>query len=164
METSSFPLAEIADAQNESNIFAFDRGCIGRHLTRLQRIYATKCAQLEAFYFFFDEGQPDIVLRSGTGKELALRLPAGSQVGDIYSNLRDALDSELRELERQIVLAHQEVERDAYETQLCGHTSNGKPDYVPAILALCVPVAPNATHSTSETADVLVNLFHSTAA
>ena len=138
MQAQTPSLAEIAAAQAAHAVFAYDRGNEQRRLARLQRIYAAKLAQLENFYTFFDEGQPDVVLRGATG-ELALRLPACNQMSEIYSGLRDALDNELRDLERQIVAAHIDIERDRRETEQYGYT---EPSYAPAIRALCVPTGP----------------------
>lgn len=139
--TTILSLAEVAAAQQKRKLFAFDRGQYGRDLARLQRIYASKLAQLEAFHFFFDEGQPDIILRSADQK-LALRLPgACDQVSEIYSGLRDALSEELRGLEEQIVRAHQQVAQEQYEDQHFKRPDE-EPDYLAAIRALCEPAAP----------------------
>lgn len=136
MEAQSPTLAEIAAVQGANPIFAYDRGLKHRTLVRLQSIYVAKLAQYEAFVTFFDEGQPNIVLRSAS-QELALRLPAcQQQMSEIYCGLRDALADELRKPEGKIVGAHIDIERDRRETEQYGYT---KPAYYAAIRALCVP-------------------------
>lgn len=126
-------LAAIAAAQAKQPIFAFDRNANTRCLARLQTIYAQKRAQLEAFYQLFDAGTPDFVLRNEHGHEIVLRLPLQAR-NDAYSTLRDGLDEGLRQLEAEIVQAHLRLEEEARYTPAA-------PDYVPAILGLCCPMA-----------------------
>ncbi|MCI1187869.1 hypothetical protein MON38_10595 [Hymenobacter sp. DH14] len=135
MDAKTPTLADIAAAQAANPLFAYDRGHEQRTLVRLQRIYAAKLAQMEAFLSFFDEGQPDIVLRSAS-QELALRLPACPQISEIYSGLRDALADELRNLEKEIVAAHLDIERDQRKTEKYKYS---EPAHLAIIRALCAP-------------------------
>lgn len=128
-----YTLAEIADAQATTSIFAFDCNFSQRLIARLQAVYAAKAAQLEAFHYLLEEGIPDIVLRAANGREVVLRL---SEMGDVYAALRDAQDKGLRKLEEEIVSAHLTFEQDA---QTDVQRPRKTPDFRPAILALCAP-------------------------
>ncbi len=142
----AFPLAEIAAAQASRNIFAFDRGADQRQLLRLQEVYATKLVQFEAFYRFFEETTPDIVLRGPQGREVVLRVPQ-QVVNEVYSTLRDHQDELLRSLEQQIIARHLSLEE---EVELAAKHPRTEPDYVPAIMSLCQPAAPLAVRLTPE--------------
>jgi hypothetical protein len=131
-------LAELEAAQQSRSIMAFEMGSAARRLARLQAVYTTKCAQLEAFSLLFEETTPDFVLRSANGPELVLRLPIGD-TGCVMTSLRDALESALRSLEAEIISAHLDAEQEAF------HAAKERNDLRPAILALCVPSAASTT-------------------
>lgn len=137
MERPQISPREIAAAQAASNIFAHDRGQEQHTLSRLQRLYAAKLAQVEAFHSFFDVSQPDIVLHSAS-QELAMSLTACPQTNEIYSGLRDGLADELHRLEEPIVAAQLNIERDERNTE----QYNGELTHMAGFHALCKPTVP----------------------
>jgi hypothetical protein len=136
-------LSALEAAQKSRCIMAFDKGCDLRRVARLQTVYASKCAQLDAFYLLFEETNPDFILRAPNGQDLVLRLPLGD-TGTVMSSLRDALESALRDLEAEIVTAHLDAEQEAaYPVD--------ESDLRPAILALCAPAPTSNPTPTTKT-------------
>ncbi|MGI4736460.1 MAG: hypothetical protein ACRYG7_14895 [Janthinobacterium lividum] len=136
-------LAKLEAAQKSRSIMAFDKGGDLRRVARLQTVYASKRAQLDAFYLLFEETNPDFILRAPNGPDLVLRLPL-DDTGTVMSSLRDALESALRDLEAEIVTAHLDAEQEAaYPVD--------ESDLRPAILALCAPAATSNPTLATET-------------
>ena len=128
-------LAEIAAVQTANKFGAYNRAEPSRRLARLQRVYAQRLAQQDLLLLVFEEGAPELTLRGET-YHVTLR---GDLLDEISQPLLVALNKALTDLEREIVLAHQEVAQWA-EDAVNDYTD--KVDYVPHILALCQPTTP----------------------
>jgi len=137
-------LAELAAAQQDSNIFAFSLGEESRQVARLRAIHAKKRLELEALDFLFEETKPDFVLRGADGSEVVLRLPL-AETGEAYTVLRQALETGIRKLEEEIVQFLLTARQDA---ELVKGRPNHKADLRPAILDLCQFTPPNQPAST----------------